>query len=68
MNNRYELWIHENHTIELDTNEMIDLHIEYIRLNPVKAGIVANAEDYLFSSCRNYAELESVMEIDEIYR
>ena len=32
--------------------------------NPVEEGIVQNAEDYLYSSARNYANLETAMEID----
>jgi len=30
------------------------------------AGIVAEAEDYLYSSARHYAEMESLIEIDLI--
>ena len=34
-----------------------------IHQNPVEDLIVANAEDYLFSSARNYAELDSMIDI-----
>jgi hypothetical protein len=34
--------------------------------NPVRAGIVEKPEDYLYSSARNYAELESLIEIERI--
>jgi hypothetical protein len=40
--------------------------INYIHENPVRAGIVANAEDYLYSSARNYSEMDSILEIDKI--
>ena len=56
----------ENHAIELSTNEMIDSRIDYIHNNPMRAGWVANPEDYLYSSARNYAGMESLMEIDKI--
>jgi hypothetical protein len=46
---------------------MIDQRINYIHENPVKAGIVTVAEDYLYSSARNYAGLSSVIEIDLMY-
>ena len=36
----------------------------YIHDNTVKAGIVENSEDYLYSSARNYASLETVLDID----
>ncbi len=31
-----------------------------------RAGWVANPEDYLYSSARNYADMESLIEIDKI--
>ena len=65
-NNEFQVWTHENHAIELDDVKMIDQRIEYIHLNPVKSGIVLNAEDYLYSSARNYTGLENMMEIDMI--
>ena len=46
---------------------MIDQRINHIHENPVKAGIVTVAEDYLYSSARNYAGLSSVIEIDLMY-
>ena len=45
---------------------MIDTSLNYIHENPVRAGIVAEAEDYLYSIARNYAEMESLIEIDLI--
>lgn len=64
--NEQQFWTHENHAVELYTNEMIDSRLDYIHQNPVKAGWVENPEDYLYSSARNYAELESLIEIDFI--
>jgi hypothetical protein len=32
--------------------------------NSVRAGIVSNPEDYLYSSARNYAELETIIEVE----
>jgi REP element-mobilizing transposase RayT len=61
-----QFWTHENHAVELSTNEMIEQRLNYIHLNPVRSGIVANPEDYLYSSARNYAEMDNVMEIDKI--
>ena len=61
-----QLWTHENHAVELSTNEMMDSRLDYIHNNPVRAGFVAQAEDYLYSSARNYADMESLIEIDKI--
>ncbi|MFA5657641.1 MAG: transposase, partial [Dysgonamonadaceae bacterium] len=63
---KYRFWQDKSHPIELTTNEMIEQRINYIHENPVKTGLVASAEDYLFSSARNYAELSSVIDIDLI--
>jgi hypothetical protein len=45
---------------------MIETRLNYIHENPVRAGLVAEAEDYLYSSARNYVEMESLIDIDFI--
>jgi REP element-mobilizing transposase RayT len=65
-NGEKQFWTHENHAVELTTNEMIDSKINYIHQNPVRAGWVIEPEDYLYSSARNYANLESLLQIDKI--
>ena len=65
-NGDYQFWTHENHAIALDTDQIFDSRFEYIHNNPVRAGWVEKPEDYLYSSARNYANLEPVMEIDMI--
>jgi hypothetical protein len=37
--------------------------INYIHENPVRAGIVEHPEDYLYSSARNYADLQGVLDV-----
>ncbi len=54
-NKKYQLWQHDNHPIELTTNEQIDQKIEYIHQNPVRAGFVTLAETWQYSSARDYA-------------
>lgn len=61
-----QFWTHENHAVELSSNEMIDSRINYIHQNPVKAGIVENDFEYLYSSARNFAELSAMIEIDAL--
>jgi hypothetical protein len=41
----------------------MDSKINYIHENPVRAGIVEKAEDYLYSSARNYAGLDGVLDV-----
>jgi hypothetical protein len=62
-NNEYQVWTHENHAEEIFSNKFIEQKILYIHDNPVRAGIVENQEDYLYSSARDYADKESVIEI-----
>ena len=64
--NKYWFWQDKSHPIELTTNEMIEQRMNYIHQNPVRAGVVTVAEDYLYSSARNYARLSIVIEIDLI--
>ncbi len=59
-----QFWTHENHAIELYRPEMIESRMTYIHENPVKAGWVQSAEDYLYSSARNYAGLKGLIEVD----
>jgi len=50
----------------MHTNEMNDQRINYIHENPVRALIVANAEDYLYSSAPNYASIGGVINIETV--
>lgn len=63
-NDVYQLWTHDNHPVELNSNYLIDQKLNYIHQNPVRAGIVANAEDYIYSSATNYCGGKGLMEID----
>ena len=65
-NGELQFWTHENHAVELDTDDIFDTRFEYIHDNPVRAGWVEKPEDYLYSSARNYAGLEPIMEVDMI--
>ena len=59
-----QFWTHHNHAVELVTNEMIDSRMNYIHMNPVKAGIVRQPEDYLYSSAGVYAGMECPIQVD----
>jgi putative transposase len=47
---KYHFWNYTNHPILLHTNAVIDQKVEYIHQNPVRAGIVAEPEYYLYCS------------------
>ena len=65
-NSNYQFWTHENHPEHLFTDKFVRQKLDYIHNNPVKAGVVQNPEDYLYSSARNYASLDSVLDVDII--
>ncbi|WP_026945680.1 REP-associated tyrosine transposase [Algoriphagus marincola] len=56
-NTNFQFWQQHSHPIELNTNDKINRCLNYIHQNPVKAGIVCLAEEYLYSSAKNYAGL-----------
>ena len=54
-NNKYfQIWQQDNHFIELSTAEMLRQRLDYIHENPVRAGIVYEPEDYVYSSAIDY--------------
>lgn len=59
----YKVWQDGNHAVEVFSNKFIYEKLEYIHQNPVKVMIVANPEDYLFSSARNYAGLDYLIDV-----
>jgi REP element-mobilizing transposase RayT len=60
---QYRFWQTGNHTVEIWTDEVFYQKLNYIHENPVVSGFVAKAEDWLYSSARNFANLPAVLEI-----
>jgi len=52
--NKYQFWQHNNHPIEISDNKTMDIKINYVHNNPVKAGYVNIPEDYPYSSAKDY--------------
>ncbi len=65
-NKDYQFWIQDNHPVEIFSNKFIKQKVEYIHNNPVRAGIVENPWDYLYSSARNYADMESLLDVIKV--
>ncbi len=67
-NREYQFWIQNNHPTALWHPEVIWQKIDYIHLNPVRAKIVAESDQYLYSSASNYASenKNGLLEIDLI--
>ncbi len=62
----HQFWTHENHAEHIYSQKFIEQKVQYIHNNPVRSGIVAKPEDYLYSSARNYARMESVIDVIEV--
>jgi len=65
-NRNWQLWQQHNHPIELSTNIMIDQRLEYVHMNPVKAGFVDCPEHWKYSSAKTYAGSKGVLDICQI--
>lgn len=50
-----QFWRHDNKPIELWSNIVIQQKVDYIHNNPVEAGLVFRAEDYIYSSAVDYS-------------
>jgi REP element-mobilizing transposase RayT len=59
-NTHFQLWQQGNRPKIMLHPRFIWQKLNYIHENPVKAGIVGRAEDYLYSSARNYTDVEEV--------
>ena len=66
-NEKFQLWVHDNHFVELSSAAFTQQKIDYIHLNPVRAGLVYRAEDYVYSSASNYAGIDQIIDVDCLY-
>jgi len=64
----YKFWQDGNQAKEIFGNQFLEEKLDYIHNNPVEDMIVAKPEDFLFSSARNYAELDIVLDVCLISR
>ncbi|MGK7390789.1 MAG: REP-associated tyrosine transposase [Candidatus Cyclobacteriaceae bacterium M2_1C_046] len=63
-NKKYQFWKQDNHPEELETNAFKDQKLNYIHMNPVKAGIVDEPEHYRWSSARDYAGIKGLVKVE----
>ncbi len=65
-NERVQFWQNGDHPIELWNSVMIRQKIKYIHQNPVRAGFVAQPEDWRHSSIHAYMKNECLIKTDPI--
>ncbi|NBG65088.1 REP-associated tyrosine transposase [Acidiluteibacter ferrifornacis] len=67
-NQKYKVWQTGFHAEEIRTQKFLEQKIDYINYNPVKARIVEFPEHYIYSSARNYAEMEGLLAVEILSR
>ncbi len=60
---QYQLWQEGSHPQQIQGEEMMKQKLEYIHLNPVKRGYIDDPIHWRYSSARNYAGKESLIDI-----
>ena len=60
---KYKVWQDSNQTKIIFSTNFFYQKLKYIHDNPVKDMLVTNPEDYMFSSARNYADLDYLLEV-----
>ncbi|MDH5396930.1 MAG: transposase [Cyclobacteriaceae bacterium] len=66
---KFKLWKDDNHAIDLFRYHIsIKQKMNYIHNNPVAAGIVDNAIDYVYSSCRDYCGRKGLVEVSPRFK
>ena len=60
---KYKVWQDGYHPEEVFSSGFLYEKLEYIHNNPVKEMIVENAWDYLYSSARNYADMDGLLDV-----
>lgn len=53
-NYRYSLWEHDSNVFQIHSEAMFMQKVNYIHLNPVRAGLVEQAKDYRWSSAQSW--------------
>jgi REP element-mobilizing transposase RayT len=66
-NDLYKLWTNNNHPEAIYSKEFLFTKMHYIHQNPVKAGLVAKGQDYIYSSASNYLTGEGIFKVDLFY-
>jgi REP element-mobilizing transposase RayT len=67
-NSDYQFWTHENHAMEIFSYNFFEQKLDYIHENPVRAGLVENPEEYIYSSAKNYAGEKGLVQVEAINR
>nr|WP_313781171.1 transposase [Allomuricauda sp.] len=65
-NKTYQFWKYGNHPEEIYSEKFLWSKLDYIHLNPVRAGLVSKASEYLYSSASNYVHDQGVLSVNKL--
>lgn len=63
-NEKYKLWTNDNHPEIIYSADFLKTKLDYIHNNPVRAGILQDPSDYLYSSASVYEGQKGLIDID----
>jgi len=63
----YQVWEEGNHPQMIESEAMMRQKLEYIHQNPVKRGYVDQPEHWRYSSARNYAGMDGLIEVTRVW-
>ena len=63
----HQFWRQDNHPIECFTHEFTRQKLDYLHNNPVAEGIVANPEDYIYSSAKDYCGKPGLLKLELLW-
>ncbi|MEX0722722.1 MAG: transposase [Gracilimonas sp.] len=62
----YQVWQEGYHPKQISTDTMLKQKVDYVHYNPVKRGYVERAEDWRYSSARDYMGERGLIKIQRI--
>jgi len=59
----YQFWQEGSHPQQIGSLEMMQQKVDYIHYNPVRSGHVEEPEEWQYSSAKNYAGMEGLIDV-----
>ena len=63
MSRKYKFWQQHNQPIEMQHEKMFNETVWYIHQNPVVAGFVYEAAQWIYSSAKEYAKNDGIVKL-----
>lgn len=64
-NSLHQIWMHDNHAMEITSHFFFKQKLDYIHQNPVRAGWVEREEDYVYSSAKTLYGKQDIIPITD---